>query len=374
MADLENDALEVQIREARRAISSDGYPMSIGELTNLYREQELRIRPEFQRLYRWSPIQKSRLVESLLLGIPLPSIFVSQAERGVWELVDGLQRVSTILELQGELRDEEGKPLPALVMEGTKYLPALEGRSWAAVEPDRALSPALKLDLKRTKVDIKILQRESSPEAKFDLFQRLNSYGSQLTAQEMRSALLVGASPSFFAWLQGLVNRPTFRAVLMLNERLAYEQYDLDLVLRFLVLHDRPSDSLTLKHLRDFNEVLDVESLALAKAHPSRAAVLESTFKQTFDFIADNGGEQVFRRWDAARGGFRGPFLNTAFELFALGIGFHIASGSTFRTDLLQVVQEAWQRPELAGGFATGRSTESRLAEFVPLGRKLLTA
>jgi hypothetical protein len=82
----------------------------------------------------------------------------------------------------------------------------------------------------------------------------------------------------------------------------------------------------------------------------------------------------VFRRWDAARGGFRGPFLNTAFELFALGIGFHIASGSTFRTDLLQVVQEAWQRPELAGGFATGRSTESRLAEFVPLGRKLLTA
>jgi hypothetical protein len=72
--------LEHEISEARRTISSDGYPMSIGELTNLYRSGELVIRPEFQRLFRWSTSQKSRLVESLLLGIPLPSIFVSQTE------------------------------------------------------------------------------------------------------------------------------------------------------------------------------------------------------------------------------------------------------------------------------------------------------
>src|SRR5687767_8500994 len=96
--------LEGQIDEARRAISSDGYPMSIGELTNLYRDGELKIRPEFQRFFRWTELQKSRLVESLLLGIPLPSIFVAQTESGQWELVDGLQRVSTILQLQGELR------------------------------------------------------------------------------------------------------------------------------------------------------------------------------------------------------------------------------------------------------------------------------
>src|SRR5271157_2941167 len=111
--------LETQLSDARRAISSDGYPMSVGELTNLYRSGELQIRPEFQRLFRWSNLQKSRLVESILLGIPLPSIFVAQTEGGTWELVDGLQRISTILRLQGELLDKDGKKIKGLVMDGT---------------------------------------------------------------------------------------------------------------------------------------------------------------------------------------------------------------------------------------------------------------
>lgn len=58
---------------AKRAeIRSDGYPMSIGELINLYRDGELDIHPEFQRFYRWNDEQKSRLIESILLGIPIP--------------------------------------------------------------------------------------------------------------------------------------------------------------------------------------------------------------------------------------------------------------------------------------------------------------
>src|SRR6267154_6350799 len=117
------DKLENEIAEARRTISSDGYPMSVGELTNLYRNKELIIRPEFQRLFRWSNTQKTRLMESILLGIPLPSIFVAQTEGGKWELVDGLQRVSTILQLQGELLDENGKKVNPLILEATTYLP-----------------------------------------------------------------------------------------------------------------------------------------------------------------------------------------------------------------------------------------------------------
>ncbi|WP_279500473.1 DUF262 domain-containing protein [Aeromonas veronii] len=200
-----NNKLEQQIQEGRRTIASDGYPMSIGELTNLYKESELIIRPEFQRFYRWSHIQKSRLVESLLLGIPLPSIFVAQTENGKWELIDGLQRVSTILELQGELLDEHGRKLPALVLAGTKYLNELEGKSWVSSEPDSSFSDAIKLDVKRSKIDVKIIKRESTSRTKFDLFQRLNSYGSTLTAQEIRSAMLVAVSPDFFCMVRVLI-------------------------------------------------------------------------------------------------------------------------------------------------------------------------
>lgn len=123
-------SLDQEIAKARLAISSDGYPMSVGELTNLYRDKELIIRPEFQRFYRWSSSQKSRLVESLILGIPLPSVFVAQTETGIWEVVDGLQRLSTIFELQGELREAGGGKISPLVLQSTKYLPSLEGKTW----------------------------------------------------------------------------------------------------------------------------------------------------------------------------------------------------------------------------------------------------
>ena len=155
------DPLEAQIRDARLTISSDGYPMSIGELTNLYRDGELRIRPEFQRFFRWTQMQKTHLIESILLGIPLPSIFVAQAETGSWELVDGLQRVSTILQFQGELKDaESGQLVPPLMLEGTKYLPALQGRYWQHENTEESLTEAQRLDIKRSKLDIKIIKRE----------------------------------------------------------------------------------------------------------------------------------------------------------------------------------------------------------------------
>jgi hypothetical protein len=368
------DSLERQVGEARRTIASDGYPMSIGELTSLYRDGELIIRPEFQRLFRWTNLQKSRLIESILLGIPLPSIFVSQQKDGKWELVDGLQRVSTILQLQGELKTDEGEPYESLILEETKYLPALEGRRWDGQASEDSLSNALKLDIKRAKIDIKILKRESSQDTKFDLFQRLNSFGSTLTAQEVRSALLVGSSPDFFQWLLELSRNEAFSEVVLLSDADTSERYDLELILRFLILHAWPDERITSSSLRDFTNLLDNESLELSKSHPRSASRLRKVFSKTFEAIAANGGSAIFSRWDEKRREFRGSFLNSAFEIFALGLGYHISKGNRYRTDLPKVAQRLWKRPEMAPGFATGKSTESRLAILMPLGRQILEA
>ena len=337
----------------------------------MYKDGELRIRPEFQRFYRWSTSQKSKLVESLLLGIPLPSVFVAQTEDGKWELVDGLQRVSTILELQGELLAPGDAKLPPLKLEGTKYLKALEGRVWESEDPAKGLSSAQRLDVKRSKLDIKIIKRESSPETKYDLFQRLNNYGTPLTSAEMRSALLVAVSSDFFAWLEELARHPSFLETTQLSERLLEERYDLELVTRFLVLHNRPAERLTLTALRDLPGVLDDEAVRLASSYPLTADTLANTFKTTFDVIAAGGGENVFRKWDTDKKEFKGSFLNTAFEVFALGIGYHVANGTPYKTDLLDTVKDFWSRDQMKKGFATGRSTEARLLDFMPLGREL---
>ena len=366
--------LEQQLAKARQQITSDGYPMRVGELTNLYREGELVIRPEFQRFFRWTNLQKSRLVESIMLGIPLPSIFVAQTERGIWEVVDGLQRLSTIFELQGELRDPSGGLLPQLRLSATKYLPSLEGKLWSSSDAAQSLTDVQRLDVKRSKIDIKIIKRESSTQTKFDLFQRLNSYGTQLNAQEMRSALLVAASPEFFARIERLASLNTFRTSVSLSEKQIEERYDLELVTRFLVLHDWPDDRMSATALRDLPQILDDASVELATNYPQGFKALEEVFEKTFAIIAANGDEDALRRWDPARKEVRGPFLTSAFEIIALGLAYNISQGRPYRTDLIQVGRELWSQSKMQSGYSTGRSTESRLAEFLPLGRNLLKA
>jgi hypothetical protein len=127
--------LEDQILQRSKEISTDAYAMSVGEMISLYKDDELDIHPEFQRFFRWTSGQKSRLIESLLLGIPLPSLFVSQRPDGTWDVIDGLQRLSTILQLTGDLKDVDGRTVEPLVLEKTRYLPDLEGKTWDSPLP-----------------------------------------------------------------------------------------------------------------------------------------------------------------------------------------------------------------------------------------------
>ena len=98
--------LEQQISDERQKLSADRMDISFGEIMNLYEQSELIIRPEYQRLFRWTNTQKTLLIESILMGIPIPPIFVAEDEDGIWELVDGLQRVSTIISFFGKLKSD----------------------------------------------------------------------------------------------------------------------------------------------------------------------------------------------------------------------------------------------------------------------------
>lgn len=74
--------LDAEISKAQRQVRTDAYQMSVGEVVSMYTEGDIVIDPEFQRLFRWESSQKSKLIESLLLGIPIPSIFVFERPDG----------------------------------------------------------------------------------------------------------------------------------------------------------------------------------------------------------------------------------------------------------------------------------------------------
>lgn len=370
MAELEEGGLEGQIQLRRREIFTETLAMSVGELTAMYADGDLVIQPEFQRLFRWNDEQKSRLVESILLGIPVPSIFVSTTEDGRWELIDGLQRVSTLLQLQGVLRKPNGEPEKPLELMATRYLPALEGMVWDEdASSGTPLGPVEKRDIRRARINIQIIKRESSTRAKYDLFQRLNSFGSALTAQEIRGALIASVNPAFLSWLNDLSKYESFTSSTPLSDRQIQEQYNVELVLRFLILHNR--ENVRSRELRNFSSFLDDETIKLAENFSLLSDNLEPTFALTFDRIANELGEDAFRRWLPDKNKFSGAFSNTAYEVIALGLGYHIANGNDPERNVEDAVKILWSTSLIPPNFATGRSSEDRISTLLPIGRAL---
>lgn len=239
--------LEKQIVDERARLSADRMDISFGELVNLYKNNELVIRPEYQRLFRWNNNQKTGLIESILLGIPVPPIFVAEDEDGIWELVDGLQRVTTIISFFGELDNalsNDGKNITIVddyeneeevydylnkwVLEKGDLIPELEGFNCDTL-PKKYI-----INIKRAVCRVEILRGESNIAMKYELFKRLNSGGSKLTAQEIRNAIYRGLNPKLNEMLERMSANDDFVNLTGLSEAKRKELYDQELVLRFI--------------------------------------------------------------------------------------------------------------------------------------------
>ncbi|HLH10998.1 MAG TPA: DUF262 domain-containing protein [Methylovirgula sp.] len=283
--------LKDEIDEAKRSVNTDSVQITVGEIANMYANNELNIMPEFQRLFRWTPDRKSSFVESILIGIPIPPAFAYENENGTWELIDGLQRISTILEFMGLLRDPQTGEKKRSQLIKTKYLPSLEGVVWEASEtpttqniferPDEniedslelpqadfvsdaeasgidsprqqhELDKALQLFFRRHRIDFQILKYPSDPKTKFDLFQRLNRGGAYANEQEVRTCSMVLANPAFTAKLREFARREDFQRIFQVTASQRENQKDLEYAVR-VVAHTYEE----FERGRDVQEFLD---------------------------------------------------------------------------------------------------------------------
>jgi hypothetical protein len=169
--------LEEEINLRVGEVRTDTFDMSFGEISSLHSNEELIIQPEYQRLFRWSNQQKSHLIESILLSLPIPQIFVIENPNGVLELIDGLQRVSSVL----QFIDPSSLDLDPLVMEGCTLITALNGMSFT----DLPLS--LRLTVKRSPIRTVVIKKQSQGFLRYEMFKRLNTGGSNLEPQEIRN-------------------------------------------------------------------------------------------------------------------------------------------------------------------------------------------
>lgn len=362
--------LDEEIAKAQRLVRTDAYPMSVGEIIGLYENREIFIDPEFQRLFRWDISQKSKLIESLLLGIPLPSIFVFEKGDGSWELIDGLQRLSTILEFMGKLRNPEGKMAVPSVLEATKYLPSLHNAVWERSDriPDVPIGEQYEIDkshqlaIKRARIGVEILKRPSDDQTKFDLFQRLNAGGTRANAQELRNCIMLMVNSEYFRAIKAAADLKPFRTVISLSDDAIEKQRHIELAVRFLVHESVPYDGVL-----DVEEFIDDGVVALAKAgNGARDAKL---IERTFELLDVVAGKDALRRFENGRHTGRAALVGL--EGIAVGVARNLEAILTLKDPTAFVrdkIQAFWNQPETATFTSLGLRGTIRIQRTVPFG------
>lgn len=360
-----------EVNEKRKEIRTDGYAMSISEWASLYENKEIDIHPEFQRFYRWSDAQKTNLIESILLGIPIPPVFVSQRKDGIWDVVDGLQRLSTIYHFMGTLKDENSNNIDSLMLTGTKYLPSLEGKKWNNPDDiDNSFSQELRLIIKRSKINVSIILKESDETAKYDLFQRLNTGGSDLSPQEVRNCILVMINKNFYTWLQSLASYEPFQECISLSDRPLSESYDLELALRFLIF--TLIDEQELLRIGDVGVFITEKMRIIAADTNFNKVTWEALFKKTFDFLSKELSDESFKRFSISKNKFTGGFLLSQFEVVAYGIGFNINKNVHIK-NVSEKAASIWSNNQYTDWSGSGITATRRLPKILPFGREVFS-
>lgn len=225
-------SLQEEIAKYRQEIKSERMDMSFGEIINMYKDREIIISPAYQRAFRWDEKRQSDFIESILLGIPFPSIFVAANPDGKWELIDGLQRISTVLSFFGELKDENGKPYEknGLVLQEGSMIKKMKGLTIDTLPLE------YKLQIKRTPCRVEVVLKESNFEMRYELFKRLNTGGEGLSRQEMRNCIFRGIDNKYNEFVCELAKNEEFRELVPVRISEANKMYYEELVLRYLTL------------------------------------------------------------------------------------------------------------------------------------------
>lgn len=202
------------------AINIKIIPFTIGQLIDKLDYNEIKI-PEYQRKEGlWDDKRKSRFIESLILRLPIPLFYFDERELDIWWVVDGLQRVTTIKEF---IKEKKFK------LKNLEFLKNLNGYGWEDLERN------YQRNINQSQITINLIQKGTPEKVKHNIFRRINQGSIELSAQELRTALLWGYRINF---LKELVSPTTIEGKLFLkvtdNRIKRDRQEDLDFASRFV--------------------------------------------------------------------------------------------------------------------------------------------
>jgi len=209
---------------AQESLVTQQSDFSLSAIAEMVKFESIDITPHYQRRDRWHVEKQSALIESFLLNIPVPPVYLSEDEYGTYTVIDGKQRITAIYDfLSGKFKLKDLKEVPELNGFTFEQLPA---------QLKRALSI-------RPFMRVITLLKQSDPELKYEVFLRLNTGGEKLKAQEIRNVAFAGPLNDL---LFELSENEFLKSKLKItsHKSAAYRSMDdLELVLRFFTIHSR---------------------------------------------------------------------------------------------------------------------------------------
>ena len=299
-------------------VHTQSLDISFNELADMVNTGELDISPDYQRLFQWSEGARSRFIESLLLEMPVPPLYVVEIEDNKKMLIDGLQRLSSYLHFRGMLDAPHLKPSvhtgEKLVLKDCDIVESLNGKSFDE------LGTALQIKLKRSFVRVEVIRKGSNPKFKYHMFKRLNTGGEALTNQQLRNCTIRLLDPKFNDFIIELADKNVdFKTcIATISEEQCYGAYDKELVLRFFALKNWISN---FEHgvsdfLTEYMEAVSDPDDAVAFDYAEEKAIFESTFR----VLAQALEEKAFSRANKSKHDLVRAFGIYHFEAFCVGI------------------------------------------------------
>jgi hypothetical protein len=323
-------------------IKVDREPMSVFQVLRKMSLHEIVLNPDFQRNLVWDPVRRSRLIESVLLRIPLPAFYFDGIDANKWAVIDGLQRLSTL---------EDFVTKKNFKLQGLEYLNSAEGKSF------EELPRGMQRDIEETQITLFIIRPETPPEVKFTIFYRINTGGLVLTAQEIRHALFQGQATVL---LQKLAQTTEFERAT--DGGVSDTRMDArECVLRYLAFHIHPYTTYSKSDLNSFlsSAMKDLNGLPVVEIDG-----VAQQFREAMTRSYQIFGRYAFRKF--AIGARRGPVNKALFESWANVLqGYDLGALRLRKEKILQrmsdmLASDAEYVRSLSAGTGSARSVQTR--------------
>ncbi|MEU9884964.1 DUF262 domain-containing protein [Sphaerisporangium sp. NPDC051011] len=292
---------------------------SLRNILDLIDERSLELAPDFQRGQVWRTDQKSLLVESLLLQIPLPAFYFAEDSDGAFRVVDGVRRLSTLYDF---VRGSD----PAFRLQGVEYLKDVEGLRF------QDLAVQLQRRINNTQLVINVIDPGTPPEVMYDIFKRINTGGTPLNAQEIRHCM---SRPRSRDILKRMTHTDAFaKATNGLTDHIRMN--DREMALRFaafwLLGMDAYMENPVMEaFLMDATRLLDDPEAA----SDAKVQELESAFEAAMTSAYLIFGEHTFRKWPHGASG-RSPINRALFETWSIAVtGYSAQDLAARREDIV---------------------------------------